>query len=54
MKTVIGLLIAAASAYGCYTLAKKNGQNEIIAAVVGFVFPLIGLLVYYLLDQRKK
>lgn len=53
ISTILGLAIALGCAYGCYVLAQKSNYNPIIAAVVGFFFPLIGLIIYYLLSQRK-
>lgn len=51
--TILGLVLALFCAYGCYVLAKQSNNNPIIAAIVGFFFPLIGLIIYYLLGKRK-
>ena len=50
---IIGIIVALLCGYWCYTLAKKNGRNEIIAAICGVLFGLIAVLVYYILGKKK-
>ncbi len=50
---IIGLLVSAVCSYLCYNLAKKSGKNAILAAVLGFIFSIISLIVYFLLSRKK-
>lgn len=50
----IGGIISIAIAYWVYQDASKRGGNAILWAVVGFVFGLLGLLVYWFVGRPKE
>ena len=52
-SAIIGLAITIGCMYGCYTIAKKNGRNPILALVLGFFFSLIALIVYLIIGKKK-
>lgn len=45
-------------AYWCFRIAKANGRDETLAAILGFLFGIIAVVGYYLigktLEQRQK
>ncbi|MBO4370075.1 MAG: hypothetical protein J5808_01780 [Paludibacteraceae bacterium] len=51
-SAIISLAIAIACCYGCYTIAKKNGRNPILAAILGFFFSIIALIIYLIIGKK--
>ena len=46
---VIGIICA----YFCYKWAKKNGFSPILAAILGFFFSIIALIIYFIICKKK-
>ena len=40
--------------YGCYYFAKKGRHNTVIAIILGILFSVIALIIYFLLSLGKK
>ena len=52
-EIVIGLLISIVCAYFAYRVAESKGRQPILWAVLGFIFPFLGLLVVALLGPSR-
>ena len=50
---LIGIAIAVAIAAVCYRIAESKGRNGVAWAVLGFIFPIVGLIVVYVLPDRR-
>lgn len=49
---IIVLVIAVVAAYACYTIAIRKGRNGPLFAVLGFLFPIIALIVVAVLPSK--
>jgi hypothetical protein len=52
-EIVIGLIISTVCAYFAYKVAESKGRQPVLWAVLGFVFPFLGLLVVALLGPAQ-
>ena len=50
---VIGLAVAIAVAAVCYRIAESKGRRGALWAVLGFFFPVIALVVVFVLPDRR-
>jgi membrane associated rhomboid family serine protease len=50
---VIGLAVAIAVAAVCYRIAEGKGRSGALWAVLGFFFPVIALVVVFVLPDRR-
>lgn len=50
---VIGLAVAIAVAAVCYRIAEGKGRSGVLWAVLGFFFPVIALVVVFLLSDKR-
>lgn len=48
------VLVWIAAAVGCYVLAQKKGRNPILWALLGFVLPIVGLVLIAILPTVKS
>ncbi len=48
-----GLVIAVLSAALCYVIASRNGMNKVGWPVLGFLLPLIGIIVTFAIAFAK-
>jgi uncharacterized membrane protein YhaH (DUF805 family) len=51
---VISLIVSVIFAVICYRMAIDRGRNGTLWAVLGFVFPLISLIVLLLLGRKEQ
>jgi hypothetical protein len=51
--SILGLVIAVVCAYVCYRIALSKGRQPVGWAILGFVFPLIGLIVIAVLPSKR-
>jgi hypothetical protein len=51
---LFGILIACICAYASYVIAQSKNRSAILWGILGFIFPLIGLIVIYLLPPVEK
>lgn len=54
MDTLISIAVWAAFGIGCYKLAEKNGRSAGLAGVMGVLFGVFALLVYWFLGKKKS
>ena len=54
MFWIIAIAIAIAIAAVCYRIAEGKGRSGVLWAVLGFIFPIIGLIVIFLLPDTRK
>jgi uncharacterized membrane protein YedE/YeeE len=51
----IGILVGAGLAsWWCYTIAKRNGRGTTTAAILGFLFGLIVVIIYYCMGATEE
>ena len=50
---IIGLALAIAVAAVCYRIAEGKGRSGALWAVLGFLFPVIGLIVVFVLPGKR-
>lgn len=50
---IIGLLVAIGCIYWCYSLAKKQGRNTVLGALLGFLFGIFAVIGYYIAGDKK-
>lgn len=50
---VIGLAVAIAVAAVCYRIAEGKGRSGVLWAVLGFFFPVIALVIVFVLPDRR-
>lgn len=53
MGPVIGLVLSLVCCVACVAMAKAADKNPIVWGIVGFLFPLIGLLVCYAFTRSR-
>jgi uncharacterized membrane protein YoaK (UPF0700 family) len=51
--SLIGLVIAVVCAVVCHRIATTKGRSPVLWAVLGFLFPLIALIVIALLPSKR-
>jgi hypothetical protein len=51
---IIPLAIAAVASYACYRIAIGKGRNGPLFAVLGFLFPIVVLIVVALLPSKRS
>jgi hypothetical protein len=54
MEFLWGLIVAVASAWFCYFIAERNAMNKIGWPVLGFFFPLFGIVVTLIVAYTKQ
>lgn len=54
MSTFLSLLIAALMGWWCFNIAKKNGRETTLAAILGFLFGIFAVLGYYIAGEKKN
>lgn len=50
--SIISFIVAVISAYLCYRIAQRKGRGTVLWPIVGFIFPLLGLIVVALLPRK--
>lgn len=50
----ISVIIWVICAFVCYRLAEKQGRNKLVAAIVGLLFSLVGVVGYLILGDKKS
>ncbi|HXV33896.1 MAG TPA: hypothetical protein VD769_07795 [Gaiellaceae bacterium] len=50
---VIGLAVAIAVAAVCYRIAEGKGRSGVLWAVLGFLFPVVALVIVFLLSDKR-
>lgn len=53
VSVTISLIIAIVCAYACYRIALGKGRGPVLWAMLGFLFPLIALIVIALLPRKE-
>jgi hypothetical protein len=51
---IISIAIAVAIAAVCYRIAEGKGRSGVLWAVLGFLFPIIGLIVIFVLPDARS
>ena len=51
---IISLAIAVAIAAVCYRIAESKGRSGVLWAIIGFLVPVIGLIVIFVLPDSRK
>jgi hypothetical protein len=51
---IISIAIAVAIAAVCYRIAESKGRNGVLWAVLGFFFPIIALIIIFVLSDRSR
>ena len=51
--SIIGLVVCLGCAFWCYSLATKNGRNNIIAAILGLLFGIFAVIGYYIAGKKN-
>ena len=51
--TILSLIIPSLSARLCYIIAKKRGRNEILWAILGFLFSPFAIVALYLFPKKE-
>jgi formate-dependent nitrite reductase membrane component NrfD len=51
---LISIAIAVAIAAVCYRVAESNGRNGVLWAILGFIFPIVALVVLFILSAKDK
>jgi len=51
---LIGLAIAITIAVVCYRIAEGKGRSGVLWGIVGFFFPIIGLIVVLVLSDKSR
>ncbi len=54
LSWIVGLAVALASAGLCFFLAERNGMNRLGWPLLGFFFPLIGLVATVVVAMSKQ
>ena len=54
METILGLIVTAFCTWGCYSMAKNQGRNTILAIVMGVLFSWLAVIVYAVMGDKKK
>ena len=54
MDFLWGLLVAIASAYFCYFIAARNNMSKIGWPVLGFILPMVGLVLTLVVAYTKQ
>ena len=50
---LIGLAIAIAIAAVCYRIAEGKGRSGVLWGIIGFFFPIIGLIIVFVLSDKR-
>lgn len=53
LTVVISLAIALVFAVLCYRIADRKGHNAVLWGILGFILPLIALIIVLLLRPRR-
>jgi hypothetical protein len=53
VSLTLSLIIAIVCAYACYRIASGKGRGPVLWAILGFLFPLIALIVIALLPRKE-
>ena len=51
---LISIAIAVAIAAVCYRIAESKGRNGVLWAVLGFLFPIIALIIIFVLSDKRS
>jgi predicted cobalt transporter CbtA len=51
---LISLAIAITIAVVCYRIAEGKGRSGVLWGVIGFIFPIIGLIVILVLSDKSR
>ena len=51
---IIGIALAIAIAAVCYRIAESKGRRGVLWAVLGFFFPVIALIVIFILPDTRR
>jgi len=51
---IIGIALAIAIAAVCYRIAESKGRRGVLWAVLGFIFPVIALVVIFILPDTRR
>lgn len=54
LMSLILVLLSLACAVDCVKLAKRMKKNNDIAYIIGFIFSLIGLIIYWIYYKNKS
>lgn len=54
MEIIISLIVWALCALACYKIAEKNHRDTTIAAIMGFIFGILAIVVYALIGEPKQ
>lgn len=53
ISSVISLLVAIVFAYFCHRIAVGKGRGPVLWTILGFLFPIIAIIVIALLPPRR-
>jgi len=51
---LISLAIAITIAVVCYRIAEGKGRSGVLWGVIGFIFPIVGLIVILVLSDKSR
>lgn len=54
MFEILCLVIVAGMMYWCYTIAKSNGRSKNFALLMGFLFGLWAVIIYYIIGKSQN
>ena len=54
MDFILSLLLWALCSFSCYKIAEINHRNTTIAAILGFIFGIIAIVVYLIIGKPKN
>lgn len=50
----MAIIIWIICAVWCYSIAKKQGRNPILAAILGLLFALVAVIGYYIAGDKNN
>lgn len=51
--SIVGIVIALIFAYICHRIAVSKGRGPVLWAILGFLFPLIALIIILILPPKN-
>lgn len=54
METFVQILACVISSVVCYKMAENRKRNPVIGAVCGFFLPIISIIIYYKIGEKKE